>query len=248
MAVPKETRYRHGGLKNLLAGVTPVAHHDPWNDAFENEFPVSVVRRSGWCHSLGLGSARYGATRYGPEIRTSFEQTEMDVPWIIHLAEAVSEEELRSELGAWIEVRNEVAWDPQEGRVVAARGEFLGAVCLSSRAYVPNAEEMLPDAEDYRYQVANSGFEAGIMAQSFHPDTIIIDLSLGRSEALQIAANLRRDPAYETTLMIALASEAEAEPDSLKTAHSFSEAFKKPFDIALLAERIRSLAAAKRED
>ena len=109
-------------------------------------------------------------------------------------------------------------------------------------------KELLPEVDDFKYEVANSGFEAGTLAQSFHPDTIIIDLSLGRSEALQIAGNLRRDPAYEATLMIALASEDEADPDSLKTAHHFSEAFKKPFDIALLAERIRSLAAARRED
>src|SRR5580765_4634684 len=87
----------------------------------------------------------------------------------------------------------------------------------AEKLFIDRLQEMLPDSEDYRYHVANSGFEAGIMAQSFHPDTIIIDLSLGRSEALQIAANLRRDPAYETTLMIALAAEDEAEPDTLKT-------------------------------
>ena len=118
----------------------------------------------------------------------------------------------------------------------------------AEKLFIDRLQEMLPDSEDYKYQVANSGFEAGIMAQSFHPDTIIIDLSLGRSEALQIAANLRRDPAYEATLMIALASEDEADPDSLKTAHHFTESFKKPFDIALLGERIRSLAVARRED
>src|SRR2546421_1280515 len=81
----------------------------------------------------------------------------------------------------------------------------------AERLFIDRLQELLPDSEDYRYQIANSGFEAGIMAQSFHPDTIIIDLALGRSEAMQIAANLRRDPAYETTLMIALASEDEAD-------------------------------------
>jgi excisionase family DNA binding protein len=118
----------------------------------------------------------------------------------------------------------------------------------AEKLFIERLQEMLPDNEDYRYQVANSGFEAGIMAQSFHPDTIVIDLSLGRSEALQIAANLRKDPQYETTMMVALASEDEADPDSLKAAHSFNEAFKKPFDIALLAERVRTLADQKRED
>src|SRR5438128_12465261 len=31
VAVAKPLRYRQGGLKNLLAGATTVAHHDPWH-------------------------------------------------------------------------------------------------------------------------------------------------------------------------------------------------------------------------
>jgi len=63
---------------------------------------------------------------------------------VIHLAEAVSEELLRAELGQRIETREQIEWNPSEGRIVAARGEFIGAVCLSSRAFVPKAEAMLP--------------------------------------------------------------------------------------------------------
>ena len=44
---------------------------------------------------------------------------------------------------------------------------------------------------------------------------------------------------------IGLASEDEASPEALSS-YGFSEAFKKPFDIALLAERIRSLVEEKR--
>ena len=115
----------------------------------------------------------------------------------------------------------------------------------AERLFIDRVKELLPDDEDYKYEVANSGFEAGIQAHSFHPDTIIIDLALGRSEALQIAQNLRRNPHYEATLIIALASEDEAEPEGLKN-FGFSEAFKKPFDVALLAERIRTLVDEKR--
>ena len=96
------------------------------------------------------------------------------------------------------------------------------------------------DRRRLSYETANSGFEAGIQAESFHPDTIVIDLAMGRSEGLQIAPNLRRNAQYETTLIIALASEDESDPDAL-TQYGYSEAFKKPFDAALLAERIRTL-------
>src|SRR5436305_2906086 len=115
----------------------------------------------------------------------------------------------------------------------------------AEKIFIDRLKELLPEDEDYKYEVANSGFEAGIQAESFHPDTIIIDLALGRSEAIQIAQNLRRNPAYEATLIIGLASEDEAAPEKL-TEYGFSEMFKKPFDIALLGERIRTLAAQKR--
>ena len=117
----------------------------------------------------------------------------------------------------------------------------------AERLFIDRLQELLPDSEDYRYQIANSGFEAGIMAQSFHPDTIVIDLALGRSEAIQIVSNLRKDESYTGTLIIGLASEDEAAPEQLSQ-YGFNDIFKKPFDVALLGEKIRSIAEAKRED
>jgi len=119
---------------------------------------------------------------------------------------------------------------------------ILGAEDL----FIQRLKELLPESEDFRIQVANSGFEAGILAESFHPDTIIIDLAMGRSEGIQIAQNLRRNDEYKDTYIIALALEDEPNPEGLLQL-GFNDAFKKPFDIALLAQRIRTLAAQKRE-
>jgi len=63
---------------------------------------------------------------------------------IIHLAEAVTEEALRTELKNRIERRDEIVWDAREGRISAVRGEYVGAVCLSSAAFTPKAEALLP--------------------------------------------------------------------------------------------------------
>lgn len=65
---------------------------------------------------------------------------------------------------------------------------------------------------------------------------------MGRSEVLKIVINLRHNPTYEETLIIALTNEDEQFPDNLVNL-GFSEVFKKPFDVALLAERIRSTSA-----
>jgi two-component system response regulator RpaA len=105
--------------------------------------------------------------------------------------------------------------------------------------------ELLPESEDYRFEIANSGFEAGILAGSFHPDTIIIDQALGRSEAIQIVSNLRKDDAYASTLIIGLASEDEAAPEQLLQ-YGFNVVFKKPLDIAVIAKRIEIEKEAQR--
>jgi ATP-dependent helicase HrpB len=63
---------------------------------------------------------------------------------VIHLAETVTDAVLRAELDHKIESRDEVVWDSREGRIAAVRGQFIGAVCLSSTAFSPGPEALLP--------------------------------------------------------------------------------------------------------
>jgi len=117
----------------------------------------------------------------------------------------------------------------------------------AEKLFIDRLRELLPEDDDFKYEEASSGFAAGSAAHSFHPDTIVIDLSMGRSEGLQIAQYMRRIPQFEQTLIIALASEDEASPEGLSS-FGFTEAFKKPFDVALLAERIQTLVTEKKEN
>jgi cytosine/adenosine deaminase-related metal-dependent hydrolase len=113
VAIAKPLRYMQGGLKNLLAGATTVAHHDPWHATLdEPSFPVGLLRDFGWSHSLGLGTRDWGLgnsdsqspisnpqflPRYGPPVVESFAAAPASRPWIIHLAEgadAISAAEL----------------------------------------------------------------------------------------------------------------------------------------------------------
>jgi excisionase family DNA binding protein len=106
-------------------------------------------------------------------------------------------------------------------------------------------KDQLRETDDFRIETAASGFEAGIRAESFHPDCIVIDMALGRIEAGQIAQNLRKSPDHQDTLLIALTSD---EPGDEVYGLGFNDAFKKPFDGALLAERIKRLIAQKKND
>ena len=81
LQLPKALRLRHGALKNLLAGVTCVAHHDPWHAALDAlDFPVALLRDYGWSYAPGWPG-------YGPPLQESFAATPADRPWLIHLAE-----------------------------------------------------------------------------------------------------------------------------------------------------------------
>ncbi len=55
-------------------------------------------------------------------------------------------------------------------------------------------KEQLREGDDFRIETAASGFEAGIRAESFHPDCIIIDMAIGRIEAGQIAREPPQEP------------------------------------------------------
>jgi len=71
-----------GAYKNLIAGVTTVVHHDPFTRRiFRRRFPVKVLRRYGWSHSL----------RFGPDPAAAHRACR-GAPFIIHAAEGVDPE------------------------------------------------------------------------------------------------------------------------------------------------------------
>lgn len=82
-ALPLRERLLWGGYKNLIGGSTTVAHHDPYVPAvFNRRFPVDVLRRYEWAHSLGYGRHVGWKGRWA-KIRRR--------PFIIHAAEGVDE-------------------------------------------------------------------------------------------------------------------------------------------------------------
>lgn len=79
-AYPLRDRLLIGAIKNLLSGVTTVIQHGtPHRELFARDFPVRVVRRYGWAHSLHFSTPQ--------QIRRSYQQTPADACWFIHLAE-----------------------------------------------------------------------------------------------------------------------------------------------------------------
>jgi cytosine/adenosine deaminase-related metal-dependent hydrolase len=93
LAVPLADRLFLGGLRNLLAGVTAVAHHNPFHRSLARaDFPVRVLERYHFAHSPGLT----------PELRRTYRTTDRRIPWMIHLAEG-TDQRCQDELDALVE-------------------------------------------------------------------------------------------------------------------------------------------------
>lgn len=66
-----------GGVRNLIAGVTTVVHHDAWNKTLSsNDFPIRVFKNYAWAHSL----------EFEKKVQLAFEQRGSK-KFIIHAAE-----------------------------------------------------------------------------------------------------------------------------------------------------------------
>ena len=87
---PLTERLFIGALKNLLAGVTTVAHHNPYYRELRRTSPVRVVRRYGWAHSFALEHEPAGVRgEPGGGVAQRWRRTPADAPFFVHLAEGV---------------------------------------------------------------------------------------------------------------------------------------------------------------
>jgi cytosine/adenosine deaminase-related metal-dependent hydrolase len=88
VALPRDERLLIGGVKNLLSGVTTVAHHDPFYPYLSSAgFPTRVVCNYGWAHSLYVDGEK--------KVVESYRSTPATWPWIIHAAEGLDDEARR---------------------------------------------------------------------------------------------------------------------------------------------------------
>ena len=60
-------------------------------------------------------------------------------------------------------------------------------IVAQDQVLIENLKRELPAEKGFKVAVAASGFEAGIQAESFHPDSIIVDFSIGKVESVTLA-------------------------------------------------------------
>jgi cytosine/adenosine deaminase-related metal-dependent hydrolase len=133
-AHPLTERLFIGALKNLLAGTTMVAHHNPFYPEMRRTLPIRVVRRYGWAHSFALQGRIAGARgEPGGDVGSRWRVTPADATFFVHLAEGVDQEagaeltrlDMAGALASNTAIVHGVAIDEASWRLVARRGAGL---------------------------------------------------------------------------------------------------------------------------
>jgi cytosine/adenosine deaminase-related metal-dependent hydrolase len=92
MAFPLRARLLAGVVKNVLAGVTTVAHHNPRYREIGRAYPVRILEKYGWAHSLGLEGKPVGARgELGAGVARACAETPASQPFIVHAGEGVDD-------------------------------------------------------------------------------------------------------------------------------------------------------------
>jgi cytosine/adenosine deaminase-related metal-dependent hydrolase len=139
-AIDRTTRLWWGGIRNLLSGVTTVCHHDkPWPILQSTDFPIKVLARHGWAHSVALDT----------NLRIAHASTAKCAPFFIHAGEGTDTQsfaEFRAleDLGVLDDrtvLVHGLALDKETAQRLQERGVSL-VLCPSSNQFL---YERLPD-------------------------------------------------------------------------------------------------------
>jgi cytosine/adenosine deaminase-related metal-dependent hydrolase/ubiquinone/menaquinone biosynthesis C-methylase UbiE len=81
--IPQTVHLWWGAIRNLLCGVTTICHHNPLHaELADQDFPVRIVSRFGWSHSL----------TFAPNLAERVHATPKGQPFILHAAEGTDQE------------------------------------------------------------------------------------------------------------------------------------------------------------
>jgi cytosine/adenosine deaminase-related metal-dependent hydrolase len=193
LAIPLADRLFLGGLRNLLAGVTAVAHHGAFHRSLaRRDFPVRVLERYQFAHSPGL-------TR---ELRRTYRTTDRRIPWLVHVAEG-TDERSRSELDALVH-ENVLRQNTVMIHAIALPAERMAAVAeaRASVVWCPESNRRLYGATADVAALRLAGVRVGLGSDS--PTS-------GVRDALSNLAAARAEGIWPDADLLALATVASAE-------------------------------------
>lgn len=182
-SIPRDVRLWWGAIRNLLCGVTTVCHHNALHpELLDPDFPIHVVTRYGWSHSLVMDR----------QLAEKSRATAAGTPFVVHACEGVdagSEQEVfqLDKLGVLndrtvlvhgvalgtdgIRLLNQrgaaLVWCPSSNRFLFGR-TLGGDAVHSARCLLLGSDSPLTAAGDFLDEVRLAQQEASISAERLY--------------------------------------------------------------------------------
>ena len=111
------------------------------------------------------------------------------------------------------------------------------------RDIVEVLEKILEDEAKYEVEVAKGGFAAGMVADSFRPHVILLDMHLKDVDAPEVAKQVKKSQDLQLTKVIAMSGKlTDAEAQGL-LAQGFDGFLRKPFHVRQVIEAVEDATA-----
>jgi len=101
-----------------------------------------------------------------------------------------------------------------------------------------DAIDTLNATERYSVHTAANGFEAGVQAQQLHPHVVIIDVTNGTKDAVEICQKIKNSEAFAGAKVIATCTAGKADRREQLLNEGFDAVLPKPYSPGELAEAV----------
>jgi len=113
----------------------------------------------------------------------------------------------------------------------------------SEQDIVEVLEKILEDEAKYEVEIARGGFEAGLAAERFRPNVILLDMHLTDIDGREVARQVQGNPDLQLTKVIAMSGKMTEDEVKGLLATGFDGFLRKPFHVRQVIEAVEDAMA-----
>src|SRR5438105_2029849 len=114
----------------------------------------------------------------------------------------------------------------------------------SEQDIVEVLEKILEDEAKYEVETAGSGFSAGVIAERFRPNVLLLDMHLPDIDPRDVCKLVKANPDLQLTRIIAMSGKLSDEEAGGLAALGFDGFLRKPFHVKQVMEAVEDVMAA----
>jgi excisionase family DNA binding protein len=113
----------------------------------------------------------------------------------------------------------------------------------AERDIIEVLEKILEGEAKYEVETATSGFAAGVIAERFRPNVLLLDMHLSDVEPREVCKQVKANPDLQLTKIVAMSGKLSDEEVQGLSATGFDWFLRKPFHVRQVIEAVEDVMA-----